>query len=107
MQLLATPSLAVWSSSDSCVTIFLGHACFRTVTCQLFPSMLLQVAMPQRRAVTVAKTGFFSVQIERPYMREWAAWRSMVAIMVLSCSGLVRFLLDQYPEDLPDCDPVD
>lgn len=55
----------------------------------------------------MATSDFFFMQIERPYMREWAAWRSMVAIMVLSCSGLVRFLLDQYPEDLPDYDPVD
>jgi hypothetical protein len=66
-----------------------------------FLFVLLRVAMPS------SDSDFFFVQIERPYMREWAAWRSMVAIMVLSCSGLVRFLLDQYPEDLPDYDPVD
>ncbi|GAQ92727.1 hypothetical protein KFL_011100030 [Klebsormidium nitens] len=59
---------------------------------------LMESALPGARS---------SLEIERPYMREWAAWRSMVAIMVLSCSGLVRFLLDQYPDDLPDYDPVD
>ena len=33
-------------------------------------------------------------------------WNEMVQVIVVSCAGLVQYLVDAYPPDLPEYDPV-
>jgi len=34
-------------------------------------------------------------------------WLSMVRVMILSCGGLCKYLMDAFPENMPHYDPVD
>lgn len=34
------------------------------------------------------------------------AWDEMVAGIMLGCAGLIRYLIDSYPDDLPEYDPL-
>lgn len=33
-------------------------------------------------------------------------WNHMIKVLLLACAGLVKFLIDAYPDDLPHYDPV-
>ena len=33
-------------------------------------------------------------------------WNPMVQAMIISCAGLVQYLVDEYPSDLPHYDPL-
>ena len=33
-------------------------------------------------------------------------WNAMVQAMIISCAGLVQYLADAYPEDMPHYDPL-
>jgi len=35
-----------------------------------------------------------------------ASWNWMVLVMMLGAAGLVRYLIDAYPPDLPEYDPL-
>lgn len=33
-------------------------------------------------------------------------WNPMIQAMIISCAGLVQYLVDEYPSDLPHYDPL-
>ena len=42
-----------------------------------------------------------------PYLVPGAdEWNSMIQAMIISCAGLVQYLIDAYPPDLPHYDPL-
>ncbi|KAI8471192.1 MAG: hypothetical protein J3K34DRAFT_520690 [Monoraphidium minutum] len=52
-----------------------------------------------------------AVDVPRPDMTDAtaggaAAWEAMVATTMLGVAGLARYLMDSYPPDLPDYDPL-
>lgn len=65
-------------------------------------SQQLQQDLPQLRRV---------VDVCRPSLtdgspRGVAAWNQTVLAVMLGCAGLVRYLIDAYPPDLPEYDPL-
>lgn len=46
------------------------------------------------------------IDIARPSLHKGAEeWNPMVKAMIVDCAGLVKYLADQYPSDLPHYDP--
>lgn len=46
-------------------------------------------------------------ELLRPSLHKGAdEWNSMIQAMIISCAGLVQYLIDAYPPDLPHYDPL-
>lgn len=46
-------------------------------------------------------------EIKRPSLTHGSEeWNRMVQYTICSCAGLVQFLIDAWPPDLPDYDPL-
>lgn len=71
---------------------------------------LLPRAMSQQLQHDLAKLRTV-VDIQRPCLSDGsphgvAAWNWTVLAVMLGCAGLVRYLIDAYPDDLPEYDPL-
>ncbi|KAG0557706.1 hypothetical protein KC19_11G151000 [Ceratodon purpureus] len=70
-------------------------------TTSLLEDTLLEIIQPDLPQALTA------LEVQATYMSQYSKWRMMVATITMCCAGLIQFLMDAYPDDLPDYDPVD
>jgi protein-tyrosine-phosphatase len=69
----------------------------------LLPSKIARVLVPELASILGIK------HIRSPDLTSEAGldeWNSMCLLLMLACAGLVKYLIDVYPDDLPEYDPL-
>lgn len=83
------------------VRLISEFATYGVGTTSLLEDSLLEMIQPDLPQACAA------LEVQPTYMSQYSKWRVMVATISMCCAGLIQFLMDAYPDDLPDYDPVD
>jgi hypothetical protein len=81
---------------------YTGNSVHQTGGLSLLPSRMATLVRPSSQQLEQA------VDVDKPCLTDEEGlqqWNHMVRVLLLACAGLVKYLIDAYPSDLPEYDP--